>query len=121
MRLFWLRQLQTFSIGDINVDTDWTNTLSGVHCVVHCAARAHQVINETETDALAAYRAVNVAGTRQLAEQAAKIGLRRLVYLSSIKVNGGADCFWRLLHFTRKHINRRPLRHFKIGGRTSSI
>ena len=54
--------------------------------MVHCAARA-RVINETETDALAAYRAVNVAGTRQLAEQAAKIGVRRLVYLSSIKVN----------------------------------
>ena len=87
---------QTFSIGDINVDTDWTNTLSGVHCVVHCAARAH-VMRETETDVLAAYRAVNVAGTRQLAEQAAKMGVRRLVYLSSIKVNGeqtvAGDCF----------------------------
>ena len=77
---------QTFSIGDINVDTDWTNTLSGVHCVVHCAARAH--VMETETDALAAYRTVNVAGTSRLAEQAAKMGVHRLVYLSSIKLMG---------------------------------
>ena len=80
------RAIQTFPVGDIKVDTDWTATLTRVDCVVHCAARAH-VMNETETDALAAYRAVNVAGTRQLAEKAAKMGVRRLVYLSSIKVN----------------------------------
>lgn len=78
--------VQTFPVGDITLDTDWSSALAGVDCVIHCAART-QVINETETDALAAYRAVNVAGTRQLAEQAAKIGLRRLIYLSSIKVN----------------------------------
>ena len=78
--------VQTFPIGDIMVDTNWNSALAGVDCVVHCAARTH-VINETETNVLAAYRAVNVAGTRQLAEQAAKMGLRRLVYLSSIKVN----------------------------------
>ena len=79
--------IQTFSVGHIKVDTDWTDALTGVNCVVHCAARAH-VMNETETDALAAYRSVNVAGTRRLAEQAAKTGVHRLVYLSSIKVNG---------------------------------
>ena len=90
------RAIQTFSAGDITVDTDWTDILTRVNCVVHCAARAH-VMNETETDALAAYRAVNVAATRQLAEQAAKMGVQRLVYLSSIKVNGeqtvSGDCF----------------------------
>ena len=111
--------IQTFSVGDIKVDTDWTDALAGVNCVVHCAARAH-VMNETETDALAAYRAVNVAGTRRLAEQAAKMGVDRLVYLSSIKVNGeqtvSGDCFSCL----DKHVNRRPLWHFKMGGRTGS-
>ena len=81
------REIQTFSVGDIKVDTQWTDALVGVNCVIHCAARAH-VMNETETDALAAYRAVNVTGTRRLAEQAAKMGVHRLVYLSSIKVNG---------------------------------
>ncbi len=45
-------------------------------------------MRETASDALQAYRVVNVAGTRNLAEQAAALGVKRLVYLSSIKVNG---------------------------------
>ncbi len=75
------------SIGDIGSDADWTTALHGVECVIHCAARAH-VMNESSADSLQAYRAVNVIGTRRLAEQAAQSGVRRLVYLSSIKVNG---------------------------------
>ena len=75
------------SISEINGQTDWFNALKGVDCIVHCAARAH-VMRETEVDALAAYRGVNVYGTRRLAEQAAKMGVSRLIYLSSIKVNG---------------------------------
>jgi nucleoside-diphosphate-sugar epimerase len=74
-------------VGNIGVATDWSSVVANVDCVIHCAARAH-VMHETESDALAAYRAVNVAGTRRLAEQAAAAGVRRLVYLSSIKVNG---------------------------------
>lgn len=85
--LYLARKIQTFSVGDIGKDTDWRDALAEVDCVVHCAARAH-VMNEIEVDALAAYRAVNVDGTRCLAEQAAEAGVRRLVYLSSIKVNG---------------------------------
>ena len=74
-------------VGDIYSHTDWSIALTGVDCVIHCAARAH-VMHETAGDALAAYRAVNVNGSRRLAEQAAAAGVRRLVYLSSIKVNG---------------------------------
>jgi len=74
-------------VGNIGVATDWSSVEANVDYVIHCAARAH-VMHETESDALAAYRAVNVAGTRRLAEQAAAAGVRRLVYLSSIKVNG---------------------------------
>ena len=55
--------------------------------MIHCAARSH-VMHETEADALAVYRSVDVDGSRRLAEQAAAVGVRRLVYLSSIKVNG---------------------------------
>ena len=73
-------------VGDINA-TSWSSVLTRVDCVVHCAARAH-VMHETAGKALAAYRAVNVDGSRRLAEQAAAAGVRRLVYLSSIKVNG---------------------------------
>jgi nucleoside-diphosphate-sugar epimerase len=74
-------------LGDISPRTGWSSVLTNVDCVVHCAARAH-VMHETAGHALAAYRAVNVDGLRQLAEQAAAAGVRRLVYLSSIKVNG---------------------------------
>jgi len=74
-------------LGGISASTDWFSVLTNVDCVVHCAALAH-VIHETAGDALAAYRAVNVDGSRRLAEQAAAAGVRRLVYLSSIKVNG---------------------------------
>jgi len=74
-------------LGDISASTGWLSVLTNVDCVLHCAARAH-VMHETAGEALAAYRAVNVDGSRRLAEQAAAAGVRRLVYLSSIKVNG---------------------------------
>ncbi|MDC0883282.1 NAD-dependent epimerase/dehydratase family protein [Litorivicinus sp.] len=74
-------------VGHLDAATDWSSALAGVDYVIHCAARAH-VMHETEADALAAYRSVNVDGSRRLAEQAAAAGVRRLVCLSSIKVNG---------------------------------
>ena len=73
--------------GNINSYTDWSAVLIGVDFVIHCAARAH-LMHESLGNTLAAYRAVNVDGSRRLAEQAAAAGVRRLVYLSSIKVNG---------------------------------
>lgn len=81
--------LQRKVVGDINSQTDWQLALQGVQTVVHCAARAH-VMREHAADALAAYRDVNVAGTLRLAQQAAAAGVQRLVFLSSIKVNGEA-------------------------------
>jgi nucleoside-diphosphate-sugar epimerase len=80
---------EVVAIGDIGPKTDWSLCLNGVYCVVHCAARAH-VMHETEADGLTVYRGVNVHGTRSLAEQAARSGVRRLVFLSSIGVNGMA-------------------------------
>ncbi|MDZ7641614.1 MAG: NAD-dependent epimerase/dehydratase family protein [Desulfurivibrio sp.] len=61
--------------------------LAGVDCVVHTAARA-AVMADPVADPLVALREVNVAGTRRLAEQAAGAGVRRLVFISSVKVNG---------------------------------
>ena len=79
--------LDVVVVGEVGAQTDWSAVLAGVDCVIHCAARAH-VMHETEADALAAYRAVNVAGTQRLAERAAASGVRRLVFLSSIGVLG---------------------------------
>ena len=84
---FLISGVESVSVGNLDADTDWSLVLAGVDCVIHCAARAH-VMPETEADSLAAYRSVNVDGSRCLAEQAAAAGVRRLVYLSSIKVNG---------------------------------
>jgi len=74
-------------VGDIDERTDWQEALAGVDVVVHLAARVH-VMQETAQDPLTAFREVNVLGTERLARQAAAQGVRRLVFLSSIKVNG---------------------------------
>lgn len=74
-------------VGGIDANTDWQEALRGVEVVVHLAARVH-VMQETAADPLDAFRGVNVQGTLSLARQAAANGVRRLVYVSSIKVNG---------------------------------
>lgn len=74
-------------VGDIDVKTDWTTALKGVEVVIHLAARVH-VMREKAADPLLEFRRMNAKGTLQLAQQAAETGVRRLVYLSSIKVNG---------------------------------
>lgn len=66
---------------------DWISALTGVSVVIHCAARVH-VMNEKSSDPLAEFRRVNVEGTLHLARQAAASGVKRFVFLSSIKVNG---------------------------------
>ena len=78
-----------YFIDKIGANTDWSATLAGINCVIHCAARSHVMDKDKDkADALAAYRAVNVEGTKNLAEQAAGSGVKRFIFLSSIKVNG---------------------------------
>jgi UDP-glucose 4-epimerase len=81
------QRLQVCQMPGLEPDTDWLELLQGIDVVVHCAARVH-VMNERDADPLAAFRRVNVRGTLRLAEQAAQCGVRRFIYLSSIKVNG---------------------------------
>ncbi|MEI7064977.1 SDR family oxidoreductase [Dickeya chrysanthemi] len=78
----------TMILANLTATTDWTSALKGVDAVVHCAARVHQM--QDGCDALALYRETNVAGTLQLARQAAESGVKRFVFVSSIKVNGEA-------------------------------
>lgn len=79
--------VESVVVGDIGPDTDWQKALAGVEAVIHTAARVH-VMREQATDPLAAFRRVNVEGTLNLARQAADAGVRRFIFLSSIKVNG---------------------------------
>ena len=72
---------------DIHAATDWSTVLNGVTAVVHLAARVH-VMQEFEKEPLRAFRTVNVDGTLNLARQAAEAGVKRFVFLSSIKVHG---------------------------------
>jgi nucleoside-diphosphate-sugar epimerase len=74
-------------VGDIDAATDWRAALQGCDTVMHLAARVH-VMNDTSRDPLQEYRSVNVEGSLNLARQAAALGVRRFVFVSSVKVNG---------------------------------
>jgi nucleoside-diphosphate-sugar epimerase len=79
-----------YASGALSASTDWSGALNDCACVIHLAARVH-VMKEAAADALAAYRAVNVDATMHLARQAAACGVRRFIFVSSIKVNGEAS------------------------------
>lgn len=72
---------------DVSSEAGWDEALMGVDCVVHCAARYH-IKNESTGDLLSICREINVDGTMRLAKLAAKSGVRRFIFLSSLKVNG---------------------------------
>lgn len=74
-------------VGDISPQTSWTHAVSGIDAVVHLAGRAH-VMHDTHNDPLFAYRSVNTGGTINLARQAALAGVKRFIFVSSIKVCG---------------------------------
>lgn len=79
--------IEPLMMGTINGATEWLNVLNGLDAVVHLAARVH-VMKDRASDPLTEFRQMNVEGTLNLARQAAEAGVRRFVYLSSIKVNG---------------------------------
>lgn len=74
-------------VGDFADNTDWSAALTDQQVVIHAAARAH-IMKDEVTEPLAEYRKVNVEGTLNLARQAAAAGVKRFVFISSIKVNG---------------------------------
>jgi len=80
-------KLECVVSGELSQTQNWAKLVHEVDAVVHLAARVH-VMNESTGDPLEKYRATNVAGTMQLAQAAAQAGVKRFVYLSSIKVNG---------------------------------
>lgn len=82
----------SIAIGNIDGNTDWRAALAGCDVVIHLAARVH-VMHDTAADPLAEFRAVNTAGTLNLARQAAQAGIRRFIFLSTVKVNGESGHF----------------------------
>jgi nucleoside-diphosphate-sugar epimerase len=74
-------------VGELGPHTDWNRALQNVEAVVHLAARTH-VMRDNAIDPLAEYRRTNVDGTQTLVQAAAAAGVRRIIFLSSIKVNG---------------------------------
>lgn len=74
-------------IPSIDSETVWKDALAGQDVVIHAAARAH-IMKDEVVDPLAEYRRINVDGTLNLARQAADAGVKRFIFISSIKVNG---------------------------------
>jgi nucleoside-diphosphate-sugar epimerase/GT2 family glycosyltransferase len=80
-------EFECLPMEEIDANTDWSAALDGVDTIVHLAARVH-LMRETASDPLAEFRRTNVALTLNLARQAAAAGVRRFIFISSIKVNG---------------------------------
>ena len=78
---------ETVTVGDVDAATKWADALKGVDTVMHLAARVH-VMKDRSADPLTEYLKVNLYGTSNLAQQAASAGVKRLVYVSTVKVNG---------------------------------
>ena len=78
---------QSIAVGEIDGGTDWSQGLRQCRTVVHLAARVH-VMSDSTSDPLRAYRRTNVGGSINLARQAAVAGVKRFIFISSVKVNG---------------------------------
>ncbi|HFQ4921619.1 TPA: UDP-glucose 4-epimerase family protein [Vibrio vulnificus] len=72
---------------EINSYHDYMKVLQGCQTIIHCAARVH-IMDDNEVDPLTLYREANTAGTINLAKQAIDSGVKRFIFISSIKVNG---------------------------------
>jgi len=77
---------EDYVIGNINSNTNWAQTFEKIDCIVHCASMAHNFSSITKSKEV--YMDNNAGGTRKLINEAIKAGVKRIIYISSIKVNG---------------------------------
>jgi nucleoside-diphosphate-sugar epimerase len=75
------------SIGEIGPNTDWMEALRGIDVIVHLAARVH-VMKDSTADPLSEFRKMNLDATEHLAKMSANAGVKRFVFMSTVKVNG---------------------------------
>ena len=87
-------KFKKISVGNIDKDIDWGNALKDIDCIIHCAGKANAMNKKSELDI---FRLINVEGTKILAEQGVKAGVKRFIFLSSVKVNGES------FHSTKNH------------------
>lgn len=80
-------EVEQVVVGELLPDTVWGQALHDIDTIIHLAARVH-LMNDTAADPLTAFRHANVEATSQLAREAAKAGVKRLVFVSSVKVCG---------------------------------
>jgi nucleoside-diphosphate-sugar epimerase len=81
-------KIEYVSVGDMNSKINWREHLNGFDCIIHCAGKAHVMNKKKESKDSNAYHLANTEVTKVLAEQAAEAGVKRLIFLSSVKVNG---------------------------------
>lgn len=80
--------MDEFSImGDLSADPNLRGSFADVSVVLHLAARVH-VMRDTAADPASEFRYVNVEGTKSIARAAVEAGVRRLIFVSTIKVHG---------------------------------
>ena len=87
-----LESVDYVCMGNMDEATDWLPVVKGVDCIVHLAARVH-LMTEITQESFAEFRRFNVDLTLNLARQAAAAGVRRFVFVSSVKVNGENTAF----------------------------
>ncbi|MFS1423626.1 UDP-glucose 4-epimerase family protein [Shewanella sp. 10N.286.48.B5] len=80
-------QFGTFYQGELSSSSEYGDALDGVDVIIHCAARVH-VMDDSSIDPLGEFREVNTFATLNLAKQAIAAGVKRFIFVSSIKVNG---------------------------------
>jgi nucleoside-diphosphate-sugar epimerase len=82
-----VNSINSIGIGDIDESTKWEHLLNNCGVVIHLAARVHQM-HDDSPNPLLEFRRVNTEGTLNLARQAKKSGVKRFIFVSTIKVNG---------------------------------
>jgi len=89
--LFFSKEISQFVVDDLSESIDWHDLLIDIDVIIHLAGKAH-VIDSNDKKYIREYKKINTDATFSLANQAAKAGVRRFIYMSSARVNGKISC-----------------------------